>query len=463
GAYTVEVIGTGNCSDTSSAVNVTVNTSLTAVITPASQTTFCNPGSVVLNANTGTGYSYIWTKNGMEMNRDSLCYFRFESNTNDTLNRGLVTFVNGSGVTPDYFAGKTGTAVRMSNSSGNFTRYYQFNVNATNYSALKLSFWTQRSNTGAQQVRVTYSTNGDTGPFQIAGQTSVPASPASIDFELDLSNIGTYNGQSNLVFRLEVGGASGTGTIRFDDFVITGVPNVSSITADESGSYRVRIFNDAGCDVTSAPVVVNETNGSPVLSNDAVCGAIPFSYSNGVACLATTNVNAVPTCSGALASCQLLNDLDVWYRVAIPASGSVIISGFAGTLLDGVIAVYTGTNCGSLTQVACADNDGMNLWPSISLSGLTPNTPVWIRVWGKNGTSGTFTLTATDPIANTFTWTGAVSTDWNNPANWSACNVPNAFSNVTIPTVTNKPIISGNAMTRNLTILNNPSGNTLTI
>ncbi len=37
---------------------------LSSVITPASDTTFCAGGSVILNANTGTGYTYQWNKGG---------------------------------------------------------------------------------------------------------------------------------------------------------------------------------------------------------------------------------------------------------------------------------------------------------------------------------------------------------------------------------------------------------------
>ena len=63
GSYTVTVTS-GSCSATSSAITVTVNASATAAITPAGSTSFCSGGSVVLNANTGTGYSYVWKKSG---------------------------------------------------------------------------------------------------------------------------------------------------------------------------------------------------------------------------------------------------------------------------------------------------------------------------------------------------------------------------------------------------------------
>ncbi len=45
---------------TSNSINVVVNALPTATITPTGPTTFCQGGSVVLNANTGTGLSYQW-------------------------------------------------------------------------------------------------------------------------------------------------------------------------------------------------------------------------------------------------------------------------------------------------------------------------------------------------------------------------------------------------------------------
>ena len=63
GSYTVVVTNTSTCSATSTATVVTVNTLPTATITPATATTFCQGGSVVLNANTGSGLTYQWYNN----------------------------------------------------------------------------------------------------------------------------------------------------------------------------------------------------------------------------------------------------------------------------------------------------------------------------------------------------------------------------------------------------------------
>jgi hypothetical protein len=63
GTYNVQVSNSNGCSSTSTSVTVTVNPSPTATLTASGATTFCTGGSVVLNANTGTGLIYTWKKN----------------------------------------------------------------------------------------------------------------------------------------------------------------------------------------------------------------------------------------------------------------------------------------------------------------------------------------------------------------------------------------------------------------
>ncbi|MCE9538487.1 MAG: hypothetical protein K8R85_04610 [Bacteroidetes bacterium] len=64
GSYAVVVSNACSVASTSSATTVTVDPNLSppAVITALGATSFC--GSVVLNVNTGTGFTYQWSKNG---------------------------------------------------------------------------------------------------------------------------------------------------------------------------------------------------------------------------------------------------------------------------------------------------------------------------------------------------------------------------------------------------------------
>lgn len=77
-----------------------------------------------------------------------------------------------------------------------------------------------------------------------------------------------------------------------------------------------------------------------------------------------------------------------------------------------------------------------------------------------NGATSTYTDETVVTISSGKTWTGAVDTDWSNGNNWSPVGVPTDQDCITIPNVTNKPIISGtayNALCYNINIANGSS------
>jgi len=63
GIYTITAVATDNSGNKTTSAAVTITVVPLATITAAGATTFCSGGNVVLNANTGTGYTYQW-KNG---------------------------------------------------------------------------------------------------------------------------------------------------------------------------------------------------------------------------------------------------------------------------------------------------------------------------------------------------------------------------------------------------------------
>lgn len=82
-----------------------------------------------------------------------------------------------------------------------------------------------------------------------------------------------------------------------------------------------------------------------------------------------------------------------------------------------------------------------------------------------NGCTVTKTINVTNKSK---VWTGSASADWNNPSNWSPSGVPNNTACIIIPNTTVKPIVSGNANGKNISIkplgeLLVNSNNTLTI
>jgi hypothetical protein len=75
---------------------------------------------------------------------------------------------------------------------------------------------------------------------------------------------------------------------------------------------------------------------------------------------------------------------DMWFRGAFGIDGNlrVEMSSVGGGLTNPAMAAYTGT-CGALTLLACADDNGLNPFPVLSLTG-TPGATVFIRVWSVN-------------------------------------------------------------------------------
>jgi len=71
-------------------------------------------------------------------------------------------------------------------------------------------------------------------------------------------------------------------------------------------------------------------------------------------------------------------------------------------------------------------------------------------VTAKNN-GGTYTASFTIAVMVPTVWTGAVNSDWNTAGNWSS-GVPTALSNVSIPNVTNQPVVSASAVCNNIVI-----------
>lgn len=177
-----------------------------------------------------------------------------------------------------------------------------------------------------------------------------------------------------------------------------------AFTAPPSGSgvfYTVP-FADAFCGTFDPNFGCNSTLWSNVTPlpppvNDLPCNAITLTPAGTCTYSFFTNDNAtaapgvpVPGCAGYLGG-------DVWFTLTVPASGIVLIDTQVGVMLDGGMAVYTGT-CGALTLVECDDDDSPNgAMPQILVNSQPPGTQIWIRMWEVgNNNNGTFGICATE-------------------------------------------------------------------
>jgi gliding motility-associated-like protein len=113
-----------------------------------------------------------------------------------------------------------------------------------------------------------------------------------------------------------------------------------------------------------------------------------------------TPTTAVPQPTGA--SCNGWGGgRDVWFKIPVPANGALTITTNTGTITDGVMAVYRGTNCNTLVLLGCDDDSGPGLMPQYSATGLNFGDTVFVRFWRYNSnTGGTFQICATLQIPN---------------------------------------------------------------
>lgn len=137
-----------------------------------------------------------------------------------TSSEGFITYVGTATGSGAFVANATGPALGMSNSGG-AARYFQFTLDGAalpKYSAFKIYLQGQRAGTGATTLTLQYSANG--GAYQLFGTTYAPGNGTFAEGGFDLSGLPALNAPTSLVFRLLASGASGTGTLRIDNFQV---------------------------------------------------------------------------------------------------------------------------------------------------------------------------------------------------------------------------------------------------
>ncbi len=151
----------------------------------------------------------------------------------------------------------------------------------------------------------------------------------------------------------------------------------------------------ASCDTTRVGCITCGLPPGP--ENDDICSATPIQvlsswigeeYDN---ILATDSPESDPSCAN-------YEGEDVWFALMVPPSGEFTIEGRAGSIIDGGMSMYTSSDntcSGTLTEIACDDDNGPGFQPKIEMQGMMPGTIVFIRYWEfGGGIQGTFKIGA---------------------------------------------------------------------
>lgn len=263
------------------------------------------------------------------------------------------------------YGGSAGQALSLNNSSGSVTYTLTLTV-SSGYSMTidSLSFWRQRSSTGAQNVAITV--NGQS--VGIASQT-VPTTGAGTGTLNATSNSANLTGTVTIV--LSLSGASGAGTFRLDDFTINGsvtqlvTGNNTTITSSASSVNFNRVMvgslNPVN-NVTLSKVGSDTTTYSVGASGNATVADAGTSFAAGsqtdqisvginrgtvgVKSGTVTVDNTIGTTGGAGQGSADANDL-------ISVSGTVVanrvVTSSTASLGKVLVGVRTGTQTVSLT------------------------------------------------------------------------------------------------------------------
>lgn len=213
----------------------------------------------------------------------------------------------------------------------------------------------------------------------------------------------TFNNEqgNNDEYQANIGTALAPGTYYYATrFTLNGGPFVyGGINASNQGNFwDGTTYNSGVLTVTPAPAPANdECSGAIALTPGGVFADNDIDSSNIGATLSAQTPN--PTCG---AFNFATDGKDVWYSVVVPASGSLTIetstTAVGGAGMDTVIQVYSG-DCNALATVGCDDDGSPETTfglTRLALTGQTPGATLLLRLFGYNGSTGSFAISAFD-------------------------------------------------------------------
>ena len=226
-----------------------------------------------------------------------------------------------------------------------------------------------------------------------------------------------------------------------DDSSSDGNFSLISLTGRTPGEVLyANVWDYGGGDVGTFKISAYDSSLAASLVNDDCANAIALTIGgvfedNDIIGTNANATNSNPPAPG----CASFGGGDVWFSVAIPASGNLTIEtqsdpSSGGQLNDTGLAVYSG-NCGNLTLVACDDDSSLDgNFSLISLIGRTPGEVLYANVWDYGGGDvGTFKISTYDATLSASGFVSSKFSVYPNPAN-NLINVSNN-GNIQINTI----------------------------
>ena len=227
-------------------------------------------------------------------------------------------------------------------------------------------------------------------------------------------------------------------------------PNTMTVSGLIAGqSYYVRVWTVTATIGSFANFTICVGTPPPPPANDEPCNAITLNVAENGVCnfQQFTNQSATGTTGAPAPGCANFVGADVWFKVTVPCTGSVILDSDIGVMKDGGMAIYSGT-CAGLTLLECNDDGSSNgLMPRIARTGLVPGSILFIRFWEYgNDNNGTFNICAQAPPP---------------PPPAATCQTAQSFCTsttaTTVPNITGQPSAAAGSIYGCLSTIPNPT------
>ena len=421
GSYTVTV-NNGGCSGSSNAISTSVTAAPTAAISAGGATSFCTGGSVVLNANTGTGYTYTWKRDGTVISGAT------SSSYTATLAGSYIVSVSAGGCTTASSATTVSVGAGLSatlTASGNTGLCTGGSVVLNANTGTGLSYVWKRDGTVISGATSNSYTAAQAGSFTVTvgnGSCTGTSSPISVSISAAPSASITAGGSTSFCTGGSVTLSANTGTglsyvWKRNGTVISGATS-SSYATSLAGSHTVTVSN-GGCSATSSAINVSVTAG-PVATITAG-GSVNLCTSGSVVLNASTGAGYTyvwkrsgTVITGATSS-SITATLAGDYTVTITNGGCTAVSS--------ALAVTSGTGAQAMLTAYGPTSFCTGGGVLLGANSAAGNTYVWKR-------SGTVIVGATG-IQYTGTQTGSYTVTITNGGCTSVSNAINAVSSST--------------------------------
>jgi hypothetical protein len=447
------------------------------------------------------------------------CWTNTSANTNNWIARSLATMTTGTGPSGDYTGGGNYVYLEASGCNSNTSYLVSPTMDLSSIASPQMSFWYHMNGSDIGSLGVETSTDGgnnwSTLIWTVVGNQGDQWSQAFInllsysgssnfmvrfvgttgpdylsdiaidDFQINscsepsgllVSNVSGNSadltwapGGSESSWEIEyrptcnTPGAGGTVIAATNQYTLT---DLIGLTSYECYVRAICVAGDTSNVVGPVPFTTSYTQSSPTdvitacdsytwidgvtytASNDSAMHILPNSL--GCDSIVTLNltINYSQTVTNVVTACDSYN----WYGVTYTESNNTATNVFPGALggCDLILALdLTINNSTSATDV-------VNTCDSYTwIDGVTYTTSNNTAIHTTDNAAGCDSIVTLDLTVIT-QWSGAVSSEWDNPANWCSNSVPGPTDDATIGVVTNNPHIvlaSPGITVNNLTIL----------